>query len=246
MGTTPARLITATEDGLIAAWSPEADALNATVVVTSVDAVYKGLALLDNQLYVANFHSGQVEIYDDTFTAAGTFTDPALLGIGYAPFNVASIGGQLYVSFAKQDNTAHDDVAGVGNGFVDVFDAEGNLLKRLISRGQLNSPWAMVAYRQELLVGNFGNGLVNRYDICSGKFLGPLTDCCCRPIVIDGIWGIGCASRCARVDCGPCHRAKHLEDPCSAITLFFAAGINSEQDGLIGVLRRVNNKRCPC
>jgi uncharacterized protein (TIGR03118 family) len=245
--TTPARILSATEDGLIVGWSPEADPLNATVMVTSPDAVYKGLALLESKLYVANFHSGQVEVYDNTFAAAGSFTDPALVAIGYAPFNVAAIAGHIYVSFAKQDNTAHDDLPGIGNGYIDVFDAAGTFVKRLINRGNLNSPWAMVCYKQELLVGNFGDGHINRYDRCSGKYLGPLTDCCCKPIVIDGLWGIAAATRCVRVDCGPCRRPRIAEPRCASnVSLLVAAGINSEADGLISILRRASKSRCPC
>lgn len=244
--TVAASILTATEDGLIAAWSPAAggsDPVTATVVVTSVDAVYKGLALLDDKLYVANFHSGQVEVYSNTFAAVGTFTDTALLGIGYAPFNVAAIGQNLYVSFAKQDISAHDDVSGIGNGFVDVFDSSGTLVKRLISRGHLNSPWAMAPYgRGELLVGNFGDGLINRYCICTGRFLGPLVDCCRRPIVIDGVWGVACAAPCKRINCGPCRRARHAPNPCAQTTLLVAAGINAEADGLITLLRRPRSK----
>ena len=62
----------------------------------------------------------------------GTFTDPNLPA-GFAPFNVAAIGGKLYVSYAKQDPATGDDVAGRGNGFINVFDLSGNF-HRLTAR----------------------------------------------------------------------------------------------------------------
>src|SRR5262249_56166759 len=93
------------------------------------NAVYKGLAIAQasdghTYLYATNFRSGRVEAYDSTFTPVelpgGLFVDPKLPA-GYGPFGIQEIGDQLYVSFAKQDASLHDDVAGQGNGFVDVF-----------------------------------------------------------------------------------------------------------------------------
>ena len=63
---------------------------------------------------------------------------------GFAPFNVYGIGPLLLVTYAKQDEAGEDDVKGPGNGFVDVFSAEGFFLQRLISGGHLNSPWGLV------------------------------------------------------------------------------------------------------
>jgi uncharacterized protein (TIGR03118 family) len=68
------------------------------------------------------------------------FRDPSLRA-GFAPFNVTEIGNQVYVTYAKQDSAGHDDVAGPGDGFVDAFTNYGALVKRLVTRGLLNSPW---------------------------------------------------------------------------------------------------------
>jgi hypothetical protein len=46
----------------------------------------------------------------------------------------------LYVTYALQDSAKVLDVAGAGNGIVNVFDFNGNLLNRLITNGALNSP----------------------------------------------------------------------------------------------------------
>ena len=105
--------------------------------------------------------------------------------------------GKLYVSFAKQDATLHDDVAGPGNGFVDVFGRNGKFIRRLITRGALNSPWGMALapasfgqFAGDLLVGNFGDGHINVYNPTTGQRLGQLRGSNGRPIVIDGLWGL--------------------------------------------------------
>ena len=153
------------------------------------NAVYKGLAIAvasdgHTYLYAANFRSGRVEAYDDTFTPVelpgGLFVDTRIPA-GYAPFNVQELAGQLYVSYAKQDGTLKDDVAGRGNGFVDVFTNDGALVKRLVTRGQLNSPWGLALapasfgrFGGALLVGNFGDGRINAYNPNTGTHMGQL------------------------------------------------------------------------
>ena len=109
--------------------------------------MYKGLAINSSTtaplIYAANFSAGKIDVFNGTFsptTAPGGFTDPSLPA-GYAPFNIWNLGGKLYVMYAKQDATKGLDVAGAGNGVVDVFDFDGNLQKRLITNSALNSPW---------------------------------------------------------------------------------------------------------
>ncbi len=197
------------------------------------NAVYKGLAIAQasdghTYLYASNFRSGRVEAYDGTFTPVelpgGLFVDPRLPA-GYGPFGIQEIGGQLYVSYAKQDATLHDDVAGPGNGFVDVFTNDGALVKRLITRGTLNSPWGLALapagfgkFGGDLLVGNFGDGHINVYNPNTGARLGQLRQENGRPIVIDGLWGLRF---------GNGNAAKTGE-------LIFSAGPNGEANGLLG------------
>src|SRR6476661_8936721 len=136
----PARFIFASENGGIDGWNPGVGATGpgpSTVTEVAVrngaNAVYKGLAIGQasngrTYLYAANFRSGRVEAYDNTFTPVqlpgGLFVDPRIPS-GYAPFNVEELGGKLYVSYAKQDARLRDDVAGDGHGFVDVFNNDG-------------------------------------------------------------------------------------------------------------------------
>ena len=200
-----------TENGTIDGWAPNVNpnGTNPSTVTevgrnNGANAVYKGLAIAKSSvgttLYATNFRSGRVEAYDGTFTPVelpgGLFVDPKLPA-GYGPFGIAVIMGKLYVSFAKQDATLHDDVAGPGNGFVDVFGRNGKFIRRLITRGALNSPWGMALapasfgqFAGDLLVGNFGDGHINVYNPTTGQRLGQLRDSNGQPIVIDGLWGL--------------------------------------------------------
>jgi uncharacterized protein (TIGR03118 family) len=200
-----------TENGTIDGWSPgvNPNGTNPSTVTevgrnNGANAVYKGLAIgkssVGTTLYATNFRSGRVEAYDGTFTPVelpgGLFVDPKLPA-GYGPFGIAVIMGKLYVSFAKQDATLHDDVAGPGHGFVDVFGRNGKFIQRLITRGALDSPWGMALapasfgqFGGDLLVGNFGDGHINVYDPTTGQRLGQLQGSNGQPIVIDGLWGL--------------------------------------------------------
>ncbi|MGA2284849.1 MAG: TIGR03118 family protein [Dehalococcoidia bacterium] len=238
----PARFIFATEDGTISAWSPQlVDSDDAVLEVdNSPGAVYKGIALGHNQdgnfIFAANFRAGTVDVFDRNFapaTLAGSFSDPSLPA-GFAPFGIRNIGGKIYVTYALQDAAKHDDAAGPGNGFVDVYDTNGNLIKRLISNGNLNSPWGLAlapnhfgAFSHDLLVGNFGDGHINAYNIHTGALDGQLDDMNGAPITIMGLWGLAFGNGNAA---GPTN------------TLFFTAGINGEADGLFGSLEAQKGK----
>jgi hypothetical protein len=75
---------------------------------------------------------------------SGAFRDRHLPR-GYAPFGIRAINGLIYVTYAKQDADRHDDVAGSGHGFIDVFTPSGFMLERLVSRGALCSAPASTA-----------------------------------------------------------------------------------------------------
>ena len=212
--TKSASFIFCTEDGTISGWSPT---VNATAAIIAVDqsasgAVFKGCvaqtgvasaagapAAVASLLYVTDFHNGKVDVFDGNFNpvvSATAFIDPQI-PVGFAPFGIANFGGSIYVTYAKQDADKHDDVAGAGNGYVDVFDGSGTLLKRLISGGALNSPWGMAMapatfgqFGSALLVGNFGGGTINAFDPVQGTMLGTLQDNTGHNIPIPGLWGL--------------------------------------------------------
>jgi uncharacterized protein (TIGR03118 family) len=223
--------IFATENGTIAGWRGVLGTTAETLFISSA-AVYKGLAIgstsAGTYLYAANFFTGQIDVVPGTGAPAlsGSFTDPNLPA-GYAPFNIQDIGGNLYVTYAQQDSTGFDDVAGPGNGYVDVFDTNGAFVKRLISNGALNSPWGLALapanfgdYSNALLVGNSGDGLINAFDLATGNLLGSLVDDLTNmPISIDGLRAL---------DFGNGGNGGQTNE------LFFTAGPNDGANGLFG------------
>ena len=229
--TTPARFIFIGEDGDLSAW---AGGSAATLVGHTDGAVYKGLALAHTpsgpRLLAANFHANRIDVFDGTFApvpAAGMFTDPTLPS-GYAPFNVAEINGQIFVTYTKQDAAAEDDVAGPAHGFVDVYTTSGAWVTRFATHGVLNSPWGMTIapadfgqFSGDLLIGNFGDGRIHAFDPSTGEVLGSLRGTAGRPLVIDGLWALMVGDAVAG---GP-------------NAVWFSAGPDDESHGLLGVLR---------
>ncbi len=151
--------------------------------------------------YVANFRGGTVDVFDRDFNpitlGEGAFADPKIPA-GFAPFNVQDLGGRICVTFAKQDPKKHDDVAGPGLGFVDVFDPSGTLLMRLKHGRWMNSPWGVALapinfgkFSNHVLVGIFGSGRIAAFDPNNGNFKGLLRGPQGSPITIDGLWGLG-------------------------------------------------------
>jgi len=230
------RFVFDTEAGQVRGWPGSG---NQTVVLadrSAVGAIYKGLALATttagDRFYATDFHNGRVDVFDSTFnlvTSVGAFVD-ADLPSGYAPFGIQTIGSRIFVTYAKQDADAVDEIHGQGRGFVDVYDTSGSLLARVAQRGQLDAPWGLAlapanfgGFGGDLLVGNFGDGQINAYaETAPGKFehRGELRGTDGKSISIEGLWalqfGHGSANN------GPTN------------TLFFTAGPNDESDGLFG------------
>jgi uncharacterized protein (TIGR03118 family) len=218
-------------------------------------AVYKGLTIATSStpiipadanstalLYVSNFRAGTVEVYDSKFSKVtalptGAFTDPGLPA-GFAPFNIGVLNGKVFVTYALQNATKHDDVAGPHHGFVDVFNLDGTPglpggAIRLISRGPLNSPWGLViapagfagltapGNDPVLLAGNFGDGFINAFDGATGSQLAQLTDPDGEPVQIDGLWAL---------------RTGNDASGGVSDTVYFTAGPFGETHGLFGSL----------
>jgi len=230
------QFIFATEDGTISGWYPTIGTAVLKVDNSRLGAVYKGLALVTesggNQvLLAANFNSATVEAYDSSFTPIqlqGTFTDPTLPA-GYAPFSIHLIGAnQVVVAYAQQDAAKHDPVHAAGAGYVSLFDIQGNFVNRIASQGTLNAPWGVAIapasfgqFQGALLVGNFGDGTINAFDMNAGTFLGQLKDSNGAVITNASLWEL-------------------LFDPTgqtgTAGTLYITAGLNNEQHGLFAAI----------
>jgi len=238
----PARFLFATENGEILGWSPTvgpappAGQAFLGVDQSSSGAVYKGLAIAQTstgaRLYATDFHNGRVVVFDETFTpitTPGAFVD-SRLPAGYAPFGIQTLQGRIFVSFAKQDADAEDEIAGQGMGFVDVFDTDGALIAQVGAHGQLNAPWGMAIAPSgfgpmsgKLLVGNFGDGTIAAFtmtdDMRRFNPAGLLRDAAHKPIQIDGLWGIAFGNDGAAG---------------AATDLYFAAGPAEESHGSFG------------
>jgi len=216
-------------DGVLSAWNGTYTN-NAYRVFANAGSAYTGLAIGsnagNNYIYLANFASGQIEVYDKNWAPVSMpFTDPDLPA-GYAPFNIQKVGGWLYVMYAKVDPEEHEEEVGPGNGYVDIYNTDGSLVKRFVSRGQLNAPWGVAQApagflgadsQPAILVGNFGDGHINIYSM-DGDFLGQMR-AHGNPVVIEGLWAI-------------------MFPPGRTDRLYFAAGPEDEQDGLFGYIKK--------
>lgn len=227
--------------GTISGWSMDVSQNDAILAYDggASGAVYTGLAIGQDStghgfLYAADFSHASVDMFDSTFApvvSAGGFVD-ASVPAGYAPFGIQNIPSstgatQIYVAYAQVDTTTHQAAIGAGLGYVSVFDVQGNLITHLVSGGALNAPWGIALapaagfgpLSGALLVGNFGDGKINAFNVSTGAAMGALTDSTGADIAIPGLWGIAFGNG---VDSQP------------TTELFFAAGIDNQAGGLYG------------
>lgn len=233
--TGPSQFVFDTEDGTISGWNGSGThaALAVDHSMGGAGAVYKGLAIITNAsgtfLLAANFRAPGLEVYDANFKSAqlaGSFSDPTLPS-GFAPFGVHIIGNQVVVTYAMQNAAKHDPVNAPGNGYVSLFDLNGNFIRRVASNGNLNSPWGAAqapagfgAFAGDLLIGNFGDGTINAFDLTTGNFIGQMQDGNGKAIVNGSLWDM-------------VFGAGGTGDP---NTLYFTAGLANEQHGLFATL----------
>lgn len=235
---TPAQFLFATEDGTISTWG-SINGSNPSFALLARDdsasgAIYKGMSILTPQccreyLALADFHGGFVSTYDISFNflaTTGSFKD-SNLPAGYAPFNIQQIGTQVFVTYALQDASATNPIIAPGNGIVNVFDQEGNFIQRFASNGPLNAPWGIVQasanfgpFSNDILIGNFGDGVINAFDPITGAFLGQIKDANGSVIMNPGLWAL-------------VFRADGVGNPNA---LYFTAGSGGENHGFFGVI----------
>ncbi len=244
-GSAPAQFIFSGEGGTITGWAQSISGATATIAYDDGNggAVYKGLALANNgtanRLYATDLHNAKVDVFDTHFqkvTMAGTFADP-MIPAGFAPFGIRAINNQLYVTYAKQDATARDEVLGAGLGYVNLFDANGQLIKRVASAGVLNAPWGIAlapsgfgSVAGDLLIGNFGDGTINSFDPVSGASLGAVTLANGNKLAVPGLWDLAFGNGAPN-------------QPASA--LFYTAGPNNQVDGVFGRIDAVTSTSPP-
>ncbi|WP_296443988.1 TIGR03118 family protein [Rhodoferax sp. UBA5149] len=225
------------EDGTVSGWRGGLGTSAETLVPASAANIYKGAALGtvagSSYLYAANFRAGSIDVLKGSALApalSGAFADPNLPA-GYAPFNVQNLGGILYVSYAAQDASQQDEMAGAGLGIVNRFDLNGNLIGRVATAGSLNAPWGLAIAPSSfgdlagaLLVGNFGDGRISAFNPLDDSYLGQILDASNQPLSIDGLWALSPGND---------------GSAGSSQWLYFTAGPEGESDGLFGVLTAV-------
>jgi uncharacterized protein (TIGR03118 family) len=227
---TPSTFIFDTLAGTIDAWTGGA---SATVVQTVAGAEYTGLAIDNNGsgtfLYAADYATGAIDVFNSTFAPtmlSGSFSDPTVPA-GYVPYNIQNLNGNLYVEYVLKGTSPLAPQRGAGNGFVRVYDANGNLVSGApaISGGNLNAPWGVAIapanfgdFSNDLLIGNFGNGMINAYNPTTGAFVGTIMGPNAQPLVNNDLWGLG----------------TRTSSTFNTSALYFTAGIDAQADGLFG------------
>jgi uncharacterized protein (TIGR03118 family) len=231
-----ARFLFDTQSGQVLGWAPSVNANTAVVAVDSSaeGAVYDGLATANDRLYAADFHNARVAVFDASFAPLSLgFTDPKIPK-GWAPFGIAALNGNIFVTYAQQNSARNEPVVGGGLGYVDEFTLDGQLVARVASKGTarapLNAPWGLAlapanfgAYSGDLLVGNFGNGRISAYQQTAGKWVykGQIRTASGTPIAIDGLWGLAFGNG---ASAGPTNN------------LYFLAGPTGQTHGLFGFI----------
>ena len=229
----PARFIFAGVSGNISAWNED---LKDTAVEAShpAGASYTGLALIHArsgpELAAADAKNNTIDLYDSHFRKISTgrkFHDSKLPSDA-SVFNIAEVGGSVFVAYSKGDPYAPPTTGGSKDlGWVDQYRTDGSLVRRFATGGALDNPWAVTLaprgfgqFAGKLLIGNFSNGRINAYDPRTGHLVGALKDTKGKTISIDGLWGLIPGS----TNAGGTNK------------IFFSAGPNMLQDGLIGTL----------
>lgn len=243
-----ASFLFSTLDGTISGWNGKLGIVNAVSLIainnSAAGASYPGLALLNvnsttSYILAPNFgKTPGIEVYDSTFKPAklaGSFTDPNL-PTGYAPFSIHILNGQVWVAYALQTASAPFlTVNGAGNGLVDVFDNAGNFLTRAVTGGNLDAPWGVAfapknfgIFSGDLLIGNFGDGMINVYDPKTFAFLGQLMDSTGKPLTYLSLWDLLPGGT-------PVGNSTAVSGGDTS-TVYFTAGLAGEQHGLLGAI----------
>jgi uncharacterized protein (TIGR03118 family) len=197
--------IFASETGEITGWNPTESPNTTAIMATSTPgAMYTGLALATatagRELYATNFKAGTIDVFDSTFTPVhtmGAFVDRHLPG-AYSPYTVAALNGMIYVAYARRDRTHTMAVPKPDRGYIDVFTTDGAFVRRLVNRNGLDDPSGLTiaptgfgSHTGDLLVSNWGSGMISAYNATTGTSHGFLLDSATgMPLMIDGLRGL--------------------------------------------------------
>lgn len=203
----------------------------------------EGRAVADNRLYVTDFNNGRIQVFNNRWeeiTEKVPFARPSGLPEGFSPYNIQWLGDRLCVAYAMINRDADEpaeDLPGEGHGHLAFFDRNGRLLGEMADQGKLNSPWGVViapkgfgAFGGDLLVANFGDGTIAAFNPSTGAFHDYLRNRSGEPLVLDGIWGLSFGNGVSLGD---------------AMSLYYTAGPNQEQDGVFGRINAVRSSTNP-
>jgi uncharacterized protein (TIGR03118 family) len=230
-----AHFLFVSQDGTVSSWSSGAAAV-ALVPASTANAYFwaaESTSGTNSYLYAANFKAGAINVFPGTVTTpslTGSFTDPTggslALPAGYAPYNIQSLGGNLFVTYALQNSGSSAAVKATGNGYVDEYDTQGDFLGRIASNGSLNAPWGLALapadfgpLAGDLLVGNFGGGNINAYNLSTDSLDGQLLGTNGQPLAINGLWALTPGNN---------------GSGGSSQTIYFTAGPNNQTAGQFG------------
>ncbi|BCS83475.1 NHL-repeat-containing protein [Cotonvirus japonicus] len=227
--------LTCSEHTTVHSYNPQVNPLVSYLVLnqqlTGEVGVYRGLAIVGDVLYLADFFQGHIDVFDSNYNRLlglpfvdGDTSEP--IPLSYGPTNIVNIGCFLYVLWARKDPSVPlQAIDGAGFGYISVFQLDGTFVRRFTSRGVLNNPWAMIPAPEEcgfppgsFLVSNHGDGRINVFD-CAGKYVGPLLNQSGLPMVIEGVRGL----------------APHYTD---FNEIYFTASYEENIDGLTGSIIR--------
>ena len=240
-----AAFLFSTLDGAIYGWN---GSLNTNTLVainnSSAGASYPGLAIINpsattSYILAPNFGAAsKIEVYDQTFkptTLPGSFTDPNLPS-GYAPYSIHVLHNQVWVAYALRSSSApYVPLLGSGSGIVDVFDTKGNFVARAVTGGNLNAPWGVAfapsnfgVFSGDLLIGNFGDGIINVYDPTNYAYRGQLVDSTATPLTYLALWDL--------LTTGTPVMNSGSSSGGTANTVYFTAGLEDQRHGLLGAI----------
>ncbi len=205
-----------------------------------------GLAMLpgDSAMLVVDFGNNPVprlRYFDATLQEVPLgmrFANPFLSAGGYqvgdlVPFNVQTvmIGGKasVFVAYVNSSSEPAVEDAGRGRGRLVEYTGSGEMVAVWDDRGALNAPWGVVVcpadfgpFSNQLLVGNFADGMILGFDTATRSATEYVRDVNGTTLAIPGLWGLLFGNGASLGDSN---------------ALYFAAAPADETDGIFGSLR---------
>jgi hypothetical protein len=151
---------------------------------------YKGYAIVENKLYLANYIDACIDVYDNTYNKLDYEFRNKYISDNHAPNNIVYLDGHLFVLWSDKNKIVINREA----DYISKHKLDGSFVERFTSGGELNLPCTMIPAPAEhgipqgsFIIGNNGDGRMHIYDR-DGLYIGPLFYMSKQPIAIDGLW----------------------------------------------------------